>query len=241
MLKAIFLNLFFPVNCASCGDYVTLTSEPGVCGECISEIAPIYKCGCRFCGRPVASKVKFCRVCRGQKSYIDDFYTAFYYEGKLRSIIKKYKYGNARYLDKFLSSYLAGLFKKCIPLYKENSIIVPVALHQSKLKQRGFNQSGALAVRLSAALGIKNVPRALKRLRDTEPQYTKNRKERFENIKDAFSARAGLCFGKDIILIDDVSTTGATMQQAAAALKSAGAEKITAITIAHGRLGNMEV
>ncbi len=240
-MKAILLNLFFPVNCASCGGYVNLTSEYGICRECVSEIAPVYSCGCRFCGSPVDSKTEFCRICAANQSYIDDFYTAFYYEGTVRNIIKKYKYGNARYVEKLLVDYLVNLFNKYIQEREKNRIVVPVSLHRRKLKERGFNQSEALAARLSKALRLKTVPRAIIRTRNTEPQYTKNRQERFSNVKNAFSASRKLCAGKDIVLLDDVSTTGATIQQAAAALRSAGAKRITAVTVAHGRLRDIQV
>ena len=211
-----------------------LKAKDGVCFSCLSDIAPVNADGCRFCGRPQTSSSGRCKNCINRHSDIDEFYTAFYYEGPIKNLIKKYKYDNALYLERFLSGYLVNLFKSRISDHFEEGFIVPLPLHKSKLKKRGFNQSQNLASRLSERVGVKTAPRFLKRVRNTSPQYTCKRRERFKNIEGAFKA-SPKCAGHNIILIDDISTTGATIQQAAMVLKKCGAEKITAVTIAHGR------
>ncbi len=115
------------------------------------------------------------------------------------------------------------------------NLIIPVPLHRIKLRERGFNQTEHLGRHLSRAAGIKFAPRALWRVKNTAPQYTKDREERFLNLKDAFRADKKKVGRRSILLIDDVSTTGATMQAAAKALKKAFAARVAALVLAHGR------
>lgn len=116
----------------------------------------------------------------------------------------------------------------------ENAVVVPVPLSRRRLAQRGFNQSALVALHIAYALSLPCAQNALTRIRHTAPQTEKKeRKDRIENVKGAFACAAlHTVKGKNIILIDDVITTGATMSECAKALKSAGAKKVIALVVA---------
>lgn len=234
-LKDILLNLFFPANCPSCGKYGGIYSRETLCEGCRNLIKPVNLKGCSFCGKPMVSGDAFCKWCARRNSHIDYFYTVFYYESVVRDIIRKFKYGNREYLGSVLSEYLIDFFNCAFSGKFENAVIIPIPLHKDKLKVRGFNQSEIIASYLSKATGIKMESKALIRIKNTKPQFVKKRCQRFDNLKGAFMCCKKLSCSKDIILVDDVATTGATMQEAAKTLKSVVSSNIIALALAHGR------
>ncbi|MGQ9814817.1 MAG: ComF family protein [Candidatus Roseilinea sp.] len=111
-------------------------------------------------------------------------------------------------------------------------LIVPVPLHAARLRERGFNQSERLAFFISRAIGAPMKPRALARIRHTEHQARLGPAERRRNVQGAFAADESLCAGRRVLLVDDVLTTGTTLCECAAALLAAGAEQVSALTLA---------
>ncbi|MGM0567926.1 MAG: ComF family protein [Elusimicrobiota bacterium] len=231
------MNLFFPVDCPVCGKYGGVAARNGLCGKCRVLFKPVNALGCVFCGRPMSTgSVELCRLCKNKSSHLDYFYTVFHYESAVREVIKKFKYGNASYLGGFLSEYLINFFCDVIAEEVSNAVIVPVPLHPQRLKERNYNQSEIIAAFLSKSSGIKMEAQALKRVKKTKPQFISGRSERFENMKGAFEPGKRIAWAENIILLDDVATTGATMQEAAKALRKVSRAKIIALVLAHGRL-----
>jgi ComF family protein len=111
-------------------------------------------------------------------------------------------------------------------------LIVPVPLHASRLRERGYNQSTLLAQQLSHTSGLPLVESALKRIRATSPQVTLNAAERKINVSNAFEASGDIVQGRQVLLVDDVCTTGATLGSSSVALRQAGAASVWAITLA---------
>ncbi|MBN2407593.1 MAG: ComF family protein [Elusimicrobia bacterium] len=226
------LNIFFPVECTVCGGGLGASGNPGICGRCRGRLEIINSFGCRFCGRPVHSGGISCESCRKLKPYIKNFYTACYYTENIKKIIIYFKYKNRKYLKSALAGILRDLY-----LQKSDGapdIVVPVPLYRKRRKERGFNQVELLVKEFSESTGIamgrKDV---LERITDTVPQSSLKRKERFSNMQDVFRASEGVK-GKRIMIIDDVATTGATVQNAAKALMKAGAVQVDAMVVAHG-------
>lgn len=231
MLNSL-LNLLFPVECSACSGKVENSNRFGVCYNCIKSLEIVNSYGCRYCGKPVQDVHLFCASCLDKKSNIETIYTACYYKDNIKKIIINFKYNERSYLGELLGKLLVDLYS--IKFIGNSDMIIPIPLYPSKRKSRGYNQSEILANYFSKKLGIKLKVKLLKRIRQTEPQYNLTRAERFKNIRGAFLASSKVR-EKTVILIDDVSTTGATLQNSAKALKKAGAKKIYAIVVAHGK------
>ncbi len=151
-----------------------------------------------------------------------------YFEGPLREAIHRFKYSPCRSLGKPLAAWAA---KHIRPVAVD--CIMPVPLHVSRLRQRGFNQALVLASELSTGFALPLVYDNLARVRPTRPQVELSGEERVKNVTGAFALRRpGEVRDRDVLLVDDVHTTGATMNECAAVLKDAGAARVTALTIA---------
>jgi ComF family protein len=166
-----------------------------------------------------------CALCRSGLRGFDAAYSFGTYEGVLRKLIHLYKYGKV----KTLARPLSGLLAQALPRDEAFDAAVPVPLYWRRRLQRGFNQAELLARGLSRRTGIP-VVRALGRLRPTPAQAGLSNSARRQNVSQAFRAHG--VQGKRILLIDDVMTTGATAASCAAALKQAGARRVSLLTVA---------
>ncbi|MFC2062143.1 ComF family protein [Elusimicrobiota bacterium] len=226
------MNMLFPVSCSVCNGDIRYNNRFGVCKGCLESLEIVNSYACRYCGRPVDNMREFCRFCFDKRTLIKSIYTACYYKGNAKKLIKDFKYSNKRYLGKLLSKLLVKLYKTS---FKEKaSLVVPIPLHKHKKRDRGYNQAEVLGKYFSAEAKLKFNNKLLVRKKQTNPQYDLTRSERFKNVENAFES-SGEIKNKNIILIDDVATTGATLQNAAGALNDAGAGSIFALIVAHGQ------
>jgi len=218
-----FFDFFLPRFCPSCNKKL-LPNEPVVCPECISKIklAEDERIHSEF-GRKFSSS-----------GIISDFISLFVFEKdkELQHIIHSLKYNKRFTTGKFLGTILAENLGQKIKEWKIDYII-PVPLHHLKKAERGYNQSFYIAKGLSTGLEIPVGKSFIKRKRFTESQTTMNLKERQENIEGAFKAKRNLNLkGKNILLVDDVITTGSTIGECGRVLLNAGANKVYAVSVA---------
>ncbi|EKE14572.1 MAG: phosphoribosyltransferase, partial [uncultured bacterium] len=196
---------------------------------------------CPVCKRKL-NQGTVCSHCQ-KNSFLDGVFFATSYENSIcEELVKNFKYHHVTELKIPLSliiiKYLNHLakysrFKKQI--FDLESILIPIPLHKKRLKERGFNQSELLAKEIAPVLGFKYLGEILIRKIYTQAQAELPKEERLHNIKDCFELKEkSEIKGKTIILIDDVFTTGATLQEAAKVLKKGGAKKVWGLTIAHG-------
>jgi len=229
--KDFLIDLFFPKFCFNCGK-----EGEYLCSDCLALIDILEYQFCLVCGKRVIDG-KTCLRCRS-KTRLDGLYFAVSYQNKLiKKLISQFKYKPfIKDLSKTLASLIITHFylsNKIDFLVSEKSILVPVPLDRKKLKLRGFNQSEEITKELSLLLKIPLVNNALIKIKNTQPQIELSKEERKENIRGAFLCRdAEQVRGKKIFLIDDVFTTGATMEECAKVLKSAGARQVWAIAVA---------
>ena len=182
---------------------------------------------CEVCGAKISGVGK-CVIC-GTKKFFEIARAPFLYDGIIKKLIYNFKYNNAKYLFKPLSKYMV----ECYIKNKMNAdLIIPIPLHFKKLKQRGYNQSELLSIEISKILNIP-VLNALSRIRDTSTQTNLTFKERKENMKRAFKINDSAIKGKNVLLVDDVYTSGATIKEACKVLNSASVNKIYVLTLAH--------
>jgi competence protein ComFC len=231
------LDIIYPVSCAVCG----VPSEKHICNKCRSAITlhPAIEC-CSVCGKimmEVAAAglvASTCTQCRRTPPRFDMARSAATFTGTVRTLIHKFKYNRATWLRQELAELLQGCMIANFSKEKID-IMCPVPLSTSKEKSRGYNQAGLLAENLSRSAAVPNVPQVLQRKRDTQTQTFLDAKERRKNVADAFFSPKEMfpwVYGRCVLIIDDVMTTGATLSECAATLKANGAERVLAITIA---------
>ena len=184
---------------------------------------------CPRCGKPQPSGI-LCPSCVGWQARIDGIRSSVRFDGVIRQAIYQLKYRNLRALTaplaKLLNDYLST---NPVP----GEVLVPVPLHQKRLRERGYNQSSLLAQELGKLINLPVVSNCLIRQRHALPQVrTSTMDERWSNVADAFTCCDHRLRGKQVLLIDDVSTSGATLDACAAALKTAGAISVWGLVLA---------
>ena len=223
-LKRVALDLFFPEWCISCGkegDYI--------CSACRQGLPVITPPICPRCGRPQSQGI-ICSGCSDIPAEIDGIRSPFVFNGVLRQAIHEIKYRNLRALISPLAGLLHDyLVKNAIP----GEVLVPVPLHRKRWRERGYNQSALLVRELGRLSGLPVVADCLVRHSYTPPQARSNGvSERHKNVANAFACLDGRFQGKQILLIDDVSTSGATLNACAGALKAVGAATVWGLVMA---------
>lgn len=229
MIKQFLLDILFPQFCLGCQKEGSF-----LCSECFEKI-PVYSgFFCPVCGKRDFRPRKH-PACAGKTS-LKTLISATSYENLLvRDLIHNYKYNFIQTLAEPLSQILiksinATVGEKARTYFFTNTIIIPIPLHSKRLNWRGFNQAELIAQKLSEFYKIPLVNNALIRVKNTIPQVEAGEAEkRRKNIKEAF-----VCLKPDkkILLVDDVSSTGATLEEAAQVLKQSGAKEIWGIVVA---------
>ncbi len=232
-IKEFILDLLFPKFCISCGKEGSY-----LCQDCFSLIDILERQYCPFCPQPkVVLDGKTCNFCKRSKSLNGLYCAASYNNFIVKKLINQFKYEPyIKELSKPLSSLIVT---HLINLDKvenfQDYILVPIPLHKKKLKKRGFNQASEIAKELSENLKIPVFNDALIKTKQTPAQVELKKEEREENIKGVFLCRKPeLVMGKKILLIDDILTTGSTIEQCARLLKKAGAKEVWGVVVARG-------
>ena len=218
------LDLLFPRWCLGCGREGTY-----LCPACREQLAPVTAPFCGVCGRPRHGAGP-CDNCADRELATDGIRAPFLFGGLVRRAVHELKYRNLRGLAPVLAGFLDDYVRAN---GIEGDVLVPVPLHPRRLRQRGYNQSELLARELGKLAGMPVLSGTLVRTRHTAPlARTATVEERRERVRDVFAAGGGQAAGKSVILVDDVSTSGATLSAAAAALKAAGAARVTGLAVA---------
>lgn len=221
------LNLFFPSLCPVCGKISDSYQYNPICSHCWSKMQKYNGPACKVCGIPSVSELTtICGACIKIREPFSKIIYYGLYEGNLRKAIHLLKFNGIKRLAHPLSRLLLEL-----PIPKAD-LIIPVPLHLKRLREREFNQTALIGLRLSKELKIPMIINDLLKTKETPPQTSLGRKERIENVKKAFSAFQGAA-DSDILLIDDVITSGATVRECSVSLIKAGAKSVTVLALAH--------
>lgn len=237
-LGAGLADWFFPRLCPLCG---CVPDRAGrlICWDCFARL-PLHaadaprcrRCGMHPQGAPGADFL--CDACRTMPPGFDQARAAAAFRGSLRELLHAFKYNGATWLRRDLADLLQGCVEAC---YDPAAIdlVVPVPLHPAKQLARSYNQAALLAATLSRRLGLEMRADRLRRVRPTASQTRLGAAARRVNMRAAFEApRPAWVRGRTILLVDDIMTTGATLHEAAATLKRAGAWRVWAVTVARG-------
>lgn len=213
------LNFIFPNVCKFCGKAIAYDQE--VCAPCENSIEPINGITCSVCGKEQG----FCR-CEAIDFEFERCIAPFYYEGTAKKGINTLKYGGVPYVAKYLARYIGRLVKK---QYKDVvfDYACCVPMHRLKQLERGYNQSEMLLRWICRSLSIIPSKHLLVQVKKNESQHRKHRKERAENVKGIYKVQDKLNLtDKTILLVDDIFTTGATLNECTRMLKAAGAANV---------------
>ena len=217
------LNLLFPCTCCVCHAPVPERRWGGACPQCWSSLIPIEPPFCPKCGEPAPAIAGLCGLCLRAEHHFDYARSALLFTHTFREIIHHLKYADRVSLAKPLGDIL----KECLQQHEfQGTQIIPVPLHRSRERVRGYNQAELIASRLGLPLST----RLLRRRKNTPSQTGLTRNERKRNLAGAFEVK-GKIRGK-LIIVDDVYTTGSTMSEIAKTLKKAGAERVEVLTVA---------
>ena len=229
-----FSDLMFPegITCNFCSDEIFHDKSHSLCDRCIEELPVMPGRICKICGGELIAEEKVCSFCKNGRREFDIARAPFMYKDSVAKGIKDFKYRNRRYLAKTFAYFLA------IEFYKNDFIpdlIIPIPLHEKRYKKRGYNQSELLANELSKLIDVEVDAQSFQKIKHTEHQTNLNYEERQDNLKESFKVvDKKKLKNKNILLIDDVFTTGATLNTASECLKNEGdVKKVFCLTVAH--------
>lgn len=200
-----------------------------LCPECASDLRPITEPRCYRCGRPVREDEEYCRDCAAHPKAFTRGQGIFLYDERMKHSVLRYKYQGCREYGRFYARAMYQYGGKAIRGWRPD-LLVPVPLYPRKQRMRGFNQAQYLAQELSTYTGIPADAGLVRKIRPTRSQKKLNARERSRNLKDAFWVTRRVD-GLRILLIDDVYTTGSTMDAMAHCLRRAGASEIFFLTL----------
>ena len=228
-----FLQLIYPSRCVSCG--VLVEGDFGLCGTCWRETPFVTGLSCDACGVPLMgpdpSEIAHCDACMAAPRPWERGRATLVYEDLARQLVMRLKHGDRTDMARPMAGWKA---RKAQALVCEDTILVPVPLHWRRLLKRKYNQAALLSGALAKQLDVPHCPDALLRTRATLP-LKGDREARLEAIKGAIvlnQKRAARIQGRSVLLVDDVMTSGATLEAAALALAPARPRKIDVITLA---------
>jgi competence protein ComFC len=238
------LDVFFPPRCEVCGCFLGIGADrqglaKAFCDACLQSFVPIEGPICPVCGLPFYSHGldHFCEACLRRPPSYDCIRALYWYEGAVSAAVHAYKFGRTSRLGETLGQamalYAAGWLGD-----GSQYVTVPVPLHPRRLRQRGFNQSGLLARHVARAASMKLDLHAFRRVKDTPAQSRLGKRARRRNVRGAFSIADSSRFeGKTVVLVDDVATTGSTLNECATVFKRAGADAVLCLVFARTGAG----
>lgn len=228
-LKKTLIKIFCPENytCSFC-DREVFDGKP-VCEDCLKTLPFNDGFICGRCGRATKSPTEYCDDCKRSRIYFDGARSAYIYAPPVSGAIKALKFSGKKYFAREFAAVMAKVYYKA---YFNCEVIVPVPSSPSRIKEKGYNQSELIA----AALGeLTDIPviNAVAKKRETESQVGLTEKERYSNLSGSFKVvDAEAIKGKKVLIVDDVMTTGTTLNVMAETLKKAGANEVYGITAA---------
>ena len=224
--------MVFPPRCPVCHDIIR--GKGLTCNECVSKLKMVEDPYCMRCGKQLKIREKkYCKLCENNKMFFKEGRAVFVYDEIMRKSIYRFKYGGRREYAEFYAHQIYTKYESKIKRWKPE-VIIPIPLHKSKLKKRGYNQAALIAKELSNLTKIPVDEKILVRTKKTEKQKNLGALERNSNLKNAFKIRSNRVQYLSAMLIDDIYTTGATMNNASMVLRENGIEEIYLISLSIG-------
>ncbi len=227
-------ELLYPARCPVC-DKIIPYRHGIVCETCQNNLPYIRESYCLKCGKKLYQKeAELCADCSRMSHEFEENRALFPYDEKIRRSLYRLKYANRRE-HAILFARLAGSRYEGWIRRIGADCIIPVPLHKKRLRKRGYNQAALFARELAKGMQLPCLEHSAERIRATLPQKGLNPAERQKNLKKAFKIRQNDVKSKIVLLVDDIYTTGSTLDALAGECKRAGAEKVYCLTISIGR------
>lgn len=217
------LDLLFPPTCVGCGKGGTRW-----CDDCQKTVRLVLPPVCDLCGRGLES-CGICIRCQEKNPHFSGVRSWATFEGHLRKALHQLKYNRDISLGVVMARPMIHMLRN---LNWEIDLVTPVPLGVARLKERGYNQSGLLAKPLALEVGLPYRPQALKKIRNTPTQVNLSLSARRDNVKGAFESDSRLVRGRNVLVVDDVATSSATLDACSVALLEAGATQVYGLTLA---------
>jgi ComF family protein len=231
--------MLYPVRCPVCGDIVTPKGSK-ICNPCEKKLQLIGEPRCKKCSKPIEEDQReYCNDCERKDYHFEHGYSLWVYDSAMKKSISNFKYSYKKeyakyYIEKIVQSYGNDILKLA------PDVLVPVPIHKSKYRERGYNQAEILAYGIAKELNIPVLPHLLIRNKRTIPQKQLSDKERLKNLQEAFAFNevAISSYSKElkrVLLVDDIYTTGSTIEACTNVLVRNGIESIYFITVCIGK------
>lgn len=233
-IKEILLDLLYPRHCPLCGNIRPFGSQ-GVCGGCVEKLERVQAPRCFRCGKHIENEeVEYCSDCVTMPKSFMGGYPVFEYTGQIKKALYDFKYKNQRDYGSFFADCIVDAYGKNLNSLQLDAII-SVPIHKSKWKVRGYNQAHILGKEISKRIGVPVFSNYLKRCVNTNPQKELNDKARFKNLKSAFKTTSNKLKLNKVLLVDDIYTTGATIEACTRVLMNAGVKEVYYTSVAIGQ------
>lgn len=231
----ILLDLIYPRRCPVCGDIVRHAKQSGyICPACRHRLQYVESPQCLRCGKHIEdAEQEYCADCeRLPKHYIQGF-PVFAYEGAVKDSLLAFKYRNKREYAAFYAEEIWRRYHRQLERLGADALI-PVPVHRRRYRRRGYNQATLIARELSKRLQLPCYEQELVRTVHTHAQKTLNDRQRYQNLKNAFKRRRNGVELKKVILVDDIYTTGATIEACTQVLSATGVEEVYYVSVSIG-------
>ena len=224
-------NIVFPPRCPVCDEVIY---GKDTCEDCRKKVICIGEPSCKKCGKPLEDQRReYCTDCMRKKHYFSQGKAVFVYQGEIRQSMYRFKYSNKREYADFYAKEAVRIYGDWIR-GKQIEAIVPVPMYRLKEKGRGYNQAAVFARTLGEKMNLPVEKRMVKRIRNTTPQKELNDVERKINLKKAFQLVPNIVKYRKILIVDDIYTTGSTIDAVAEVLLQAGVDEIYFLCISIG-------
>lgn len=238
MLQPI-LDMLYPIRCPVCGDIV-IPKGRRICSPCEEKLQYIVEPRCKKCSKPIEqNQNEYCSDCERKNYHFEHGYSLWVYDAVMKKSISDFKYCYKKeyaryYIEKLIQSY-GDIINKLAP-----DVLIPVPIHKSKYRERGYNQAEIIANGIAKELNIPVLPHLIIRSKKTLPQKQLSDKERLRNLQEAFklNERAVNDYPyrlNRVLLIDDIYTTGSTIEACTNVLRQHGIEHIYFMTLCIGK------
>lgn len=230
------LDYLFPKRCALCDGLLRgAKMEAGCCDSCNERIERIHSPRCYACGAPLLSNDReFCDDCVTRPRSYESNRAVYVYEDKVKDSLMRFKYNNRREYASFYGRVMGEELKDYIKA-SGVSAIIPVPIHKNRRKKRGYNQAELLAYEISRYCGVKVLDNYLIRCGETTAQKGLSSLERLKNLENTFNVSQDMIQLDKVMLVDDIFTTGSTIEACSRVLLKSGVSRVYAVTIAVGR------
>ena len=232
-MKDFLISLIFPHKCAACGKIVPGMRAEALCEYCDKHIVPITEPRCKRCSKPIADTTcEFCEDCEKRHFLVESGMALYPYDERMQRVIRQFKYEGCYEIGDFFAMRMGKAFYKWIYEFQPD-VILPVPVHKKRLRFRGFNQAEVLAEGLGDYLNIPVDAETLIRTEDTKPQKNLDVHKRIANLQKGFALDSEVIWER-VLLVDDIYTTGATLEACARVLQQAGVRHIRFVCLCIG-------